>query len=119
MTSTGCERAMNFGLKSRLKQFQDACGSRGFCGLFFVFYQRLRKIMSTLALDKTLVWLEKSLTKHAVEKRELFHRPQHPKRVEVKVVSHVVCLDALATTRRILSFLSIIFLTEKARNHRS
>ena len=72
-----------------------------------------------LALDKTLVWLEKSLTKHAVEKRGLFHRPQRLKRVEVMVVSHVVCLDALAITRRILTFLSIIFLMVKARNHRS
>ena len=86
---------------------------------FFVFYQRLQKIMSTLALDKTLVWLGKSLTKYAVEKRGLFHRPQRLKRVDVMVVSHVVCLDAFAITRRILNFLSIIFLTEKAQNHRS
>ena len=35
---------------------------------FFVFDQRLRKIMLTLAFVKALVWLEKSLTKHAEEK---------------------------------------------------
>ena len=73
----------------------------------------------TLVLVKALVWLEKSLTKHAVKKKGLFHRLRRLKRVEAMEVSHVVCLDASTITRRILSFLFIIFLTERAQSHGS